>query len=351
MRKNLIIFVYFILVGLLNSCSHKNTVSPSTDTPSITTNFPLILESKTVKEGEKVELPLVMCNHLWDISCKLTFESNGRIRIGKGRDIYQGSYVEIDSINIYVYTVTNPTSLVKTILHGIKIDKNLNIDISQKYNQTTINLTSNNESFSLVTDLFIGNDGIFVESLNGTYTVASLSFDAKTDCTKDILYIADSYGGASSVERIAGNLYIKKGVQSFMTSNFSGGNCYDLYALLKEAVRFSKPRYVIWGSGMNDNSFATWKSITEQAITLIEKSGAEPILITIPSVPTRDKTEINTYVRASGYRYIDFSLAVSDDAGNWFDGFLNQTDKVHPTEKGADALAKRFLEDFPELLN
>ncbi|MDR3261344.1 MAG: hypothetical protein LBT78_05865, partial [Tannerella sp.] len=129
-----------------------------------------------------------------------------------------------------------------------------------------------------------------------------------------------------------------------------GGNAPTLYKLLAEALRFMKPDYVVWASGMNDRDFAAWNEVTVKAIRLIESSGATPVLCTVPSVPSRDKSDINSHIRAGKYRYIDFSIAVSDDKGHWNSGML-AFDNVHPTELGATALAMRALVDFPELLN
>ncbi|MBK5719802.1 hypothetical protein JGH11_02825 [Dysgonomonas sp. Marseille-P4677] len=308
--------------------------------------MPIIRKDVSLAAGQYVEIPLKMGNHLWTMSCLLSFNAFSAVRIGKGRTTYQGAYFRIDATKLYVYSTGQ---LIDTVNHGLTINKSLMIYIEQVYDKTHIYLASQTGNFSYTSSSMAGNYSPFVEADGGAVTVDAFNFDTTPDLSKKILFIADSYGGGQSIARTPGCLYLVLNIQSFMTSNMSGGNASELYSLLQTALSYSKPKFVIWGSGMNDNSFATWKSITEQAITLIEKSGAEPILITIPSVPTRDKTEINTYVRASGYRYIDFSLAVSDDAGNWFAGLLH-SDGVHPTELGAYALAMRALTDLPELI-
>ncbi len=77
----------------------------------------------------------------------------------------------------------------------------------------------------------------------------------------------------------------------------------------------------------------------------------QPILATIPCVPSYDNSYKNAWVRASGYRYIDFASAVNtaQDATTWYDDMLS-SDNVHPDVQGAIALATQVLTDVPEIL-
>ena len=106
---------------------------------------------------------------------------------------------------------------------------------------------------------------------------------------------------------------------------------------------------------MNDGSDKfmanlTWKYYVKKLMDLCDKNNITLILATIPTVPTRDNTGKNDFVRNSGYRYIDFDKAVSDGMGNWKKGMLSD-DGVHPTESGAEAMSEVFLKDFPEIKN
>ena len=77
--------------------------------------------------------------------------------------------------------------------------------------------------------------------------------------------------------------------------------------------------------------------------------GITMIGCTIPTVQTRDKETISALVRNSGLRYIDAYKAVGADAeGNWYSDYLS-SDGVHPTTKGAKAIALQWTIDFPEL--
>ena len=66
-------------------------------------------------------------------------------------------------------------------------------------------------------------------------------------------------------------------------------------------------------------------------------------------MPTVNNEAKNAWVKASGYRYIDFAKAVgADGTGAWYSGMLSG-DNVHPTAKGAKALYTQVLIDLPEI--
>ena len=113
------------------------------------------------------------------------------------------------------------------------------------------------------------------------------------------------------------------------------------------------PKYLVWCIGMNnpDNNElnSSWLTETQIIIKLCEERNITPILATIPSTPTNDNSYKTSWVKSSGYRYIDFEKAVgADKITAWFDGMLS-SDNVHPSELGAKALASRFIIDVPEI--
>ena len=70
----------------------------------------------------------------------------------------------------------------------------------------------------------------------------------------------------------------------------------------------------------------------------------------MPTVPSINNEQKNAWVRASGYKYIDFAKAVgADGTGAWYSGMLSG-DNVHPNDKGAKALYTQAITDFPEFL-
>jgi lysophospholipase L1-like esterase len=109
-------------------------------------------------------------------------------------------------------------------------------------------------------------------------------------------------------------------------------------------------------SGIN----ASYLINTQKFIELCIENGVTPIISTIPSTwgTTSDDSDVtqprnnrvkNAWVKESGCRYIDWADAVENpDGSGWYAGML-YTDGVHPTERGAIALADRFVRDFPEI--
>ena len=90
-------------------------------------------------------------------------------------------------------------------------------------------------------------------------------------------------------------------------------------------------------------------SLQTRAAALKEK-GITPVLSTIPCVPDRINEAKNAWVRASGYRYIDFNRAVgADKSKEWYPGMICP-DLVHPAANGAAALYSQVLIDFPEIM-
>ena len=93
-----------------------------------------------------------------------------------------------------------------------------------------------------------------------------------------------------------------------------------------------------------------WLSSTEEFLALCKERGIIPILSTIPNTPKVYNEPKNRWVRASGYRYVDFNRAVGADKNPaWYPGMLCK-DEVHPDIKGAEALYAQVLVDFPEIM-
>ena len=141
------------------------------------------------------------------------------------------------------------------------------------------------------------------------------------------------------------------GIDNFLTIGLAGGDSGTLFSVLVKALNFGTPRYLIWSLGMND-SYTGWCSYFEKVKELCTSKGIVLVLQTIP-IPNLESNSnqinINTVIKASGYRYIDAAAAMSPDSSwPWYDGYT--TDGVHPTVIGAKVLAARYLSDFPEFM-
>ena len=83
---------------------------------------------------------------------------------------------------------------------------------------------------------------------------------------------------------------------------------------------------------------------------MCQEYGVTPILCTIPHTPKVNNLYKNEWIRESGWRYIDFNLAVVENhsTGDWFEG-MAASDLAHPTQLGAQTLYPQVFVDFPEL--
>ena len=127
----------------------------------------------------------------------------------------------------------------------------------------------------------------------------------------------------------------------------SGATSSQMYADLVKALNFGCPKYLIWALGMNNSADAV--SRYPDIISICEERGIELIMVTVPTTPARDNEALYTYIKNSGFRYIDAYAAVGTNAqGQWYSGYM--VDTVHPNAKGAQAIATQYLVDCPELM-
>ena len=102
---------------------------------------------------------------------------------------------------------------------------------------------------------------------------------------------------------------------------------------------------------MNDYEQTEWENGFEAVVETCSKMNITPIFCTIPNTPARDNSAKNSYIKASGYRYVDIAKAVgADEVGSsWYDGLL-LTDKIHPTEKGAYIIAEYIVTSLADIV-
>ena len=93
-----------------------------------------------------------------------------------------------------------------------------------------------------------------------------------------------------------------------------------------------------------------YREATERFLDICEEKGITPILSTVPLVPERENKYKNEWVRSLPYRYIDFARAVGSEVNvEWYPEMLC-ADRVHPAERGAQALYMQVVCDFPEIM-
>lgn len=144
------------------------------------------------------------------------------------------------------------------------------------------------------------------------------------------------------------------GYDNLMVSGYPGEESRIGFYDWRYAVTLGTPSIAIWAYGMNNTDEgainADWLNYTRVFLEDCKQRDIIPILATIPCVPGGDNSYKNAWVRASGYRYIEFANAVNtaQDATTWFSDMLS-SDNVHPTTEGAIALAIAALEAVPEI--
>ena len=135
----------------------------------------------------------------------------------------------------------------------------------------------------------------------------------------------------------------------------TGATSAEAQRWLSSMLTLGRPRVIVWCMGMNDRPDGAsapgwdWQSGVLAAKRVCQRYGAELVLATIPTTPTKDNERKNDCVRSSGCRYIDFAEAVGAQGdGAWYEGMLSD-DGTHPTVSGALALYRAALAAVPEL--
>jgi hypothetical protein len=282
------------------------------------------------------------------LSCHFEFDSElpfSYVEFGKGKG-YLAGYVKITHDSLFYLKEKNEEYVVSAkFRHNLELSKFLNI---------------------ILTD----NDGIFSCSLMSYSGIYNCSFTSSgSNCgdlfflsgqeTKNIIISAtcnrfkkpiwmfgDSYFGTNT-SRIIGCLE-NLGYCDCYINGKSGQTSIGAFPELTKSLQYGTPSLLLWCLGMNDN-INNYKKYIDEVYSLSRSKGIEVAFLLVPTTETRDKTEHRKYLKDLGVRCIDAYSAVGSNP-SWYEGFLD-TDKVHPSSKGAYSIACQFLIDIPELLN
>lgn len=298
--------------------------------------------------------------------CTVTNIGSGIIRLGHGKNTYNGSYIEIDATNVSVYKYDTAAILQKQEAHNLNIDGTIKVLIKVgNDNKEHITVHAKNGQYKVDDIYWTGRSGsIFAECEGCSLTDVKINWYSN-DYKKSIYAYGDSYFDLKSQIRWTSYL-ISDGFDNLLMDHFSGRGSAEAYLSFVNTLKHGTPKFALWCMGMNnpdteDSINNEWKTATDNFINKCLEKGITPILSTIPNVKggAVDDSDLskarlhnfkNDYVKNSGYRYIDFAKAVGayDNLG-WYDGMLS-IDNVHPSEAGAKALYMQALVDFPELM-
>jgi hypothetical protein len=340
----------------LSSCPTINVKSTITKKTASVVDYSNDLPKSLIKTGNmssgalwELEENNIKTEKIISFSGTLGTLSSLLIGHGKNRD-----YIKIDATNIYHYSAS---ALVNTYPHGLTIENNLQVNIivgSEPNYHATVVLVSSGHEYHCTINEWLGNQGkIFAESVGSTLTGCTLSFVCR-NYTARVFAFGDSYFGHADDVRWCYYL-LTDGYNGALLDGFGGRDSAKALQSLRNAIKHGIPSYIFWALGMNDEENGamnvTWKNCVDAVISICDKYGIEVILATIPNTPTMANTYKNEYVRNSGKRYVDFASAVgANTAGSsWYSGML-QSDNVHPTALGAQALYRQVLANFPEII-
>lgn len=298
--------------------------------------------------GELVLTEIPDNKNYYGIGCNFTTESMGTVKIYKSQNDYCRGEIDIDATNITEYKTGGTTNVIP---HGLTITNGLIISIIKTTKDTEIKLT--NTSGETVTKTLPNWNGckggvIKFVAVSGNYTHVTLTHSG-TWMSKDTWIFGDSYTDfwpAKCYENNATNFYL---------DGYSGRQAQGGYDSLLKALKYGKPKRIIWMLGMNnaDTDSAvneSWNTVFVQLKELCANLNIQLILCTIPNVPERIHTFKNQIIRGSGLPYIDIASAVgaTEKGSNWYEGLLG-SDRVHPSDIGALAIALLLIAGVPDI--
>lgn len=278
------------------------------------------------------------------------------LRFGLGYQAYMGYWIEINSTTVSVYRYVSSEALITSYEHGLDISSGIRASIVAAEETASIILVDAFGTVSKTDNInWWGGGAAFVTNLGNNTIVGNVAY-IPGDITKKIWMFGDSYFSYNQNARWL-HYMIEWNFKNWLANHLPGINSVNSITAFDNLKNLAIPTYIVWGLGMNDNAdsdantpSSTWLSSVEHIIEYCKHNAIEPILCTIPSVPTKLHEGKNNWIRNSGYRYIDFAKAVNAQAdGTWAVGLISG-DGVHPTAAGAKVLASQVLIDFPEIM-
>jgi len=276
---------------------------------------------------------------------------DGAICLNHGKGAYGGSHLEITKDSLIIYNTTASVSS-KTYSHGLHIDGTVKVRIDTDRSSTTVTITTESGTYRKSVSWSGCNGALECSVTNAALNNVDLRWYT-TSMDSDAWFFGDSWFSTSSNARWT--KYLLDDGYDVLLAGYPGMGAPAGSKQFRSLLELDKPEYAVWALGMNNgdrngNINTSWQSATEEFLALCEEYGITPILCTIPTTPKVNNRLKNEWIVNSGYRYIDFDLAVVENhtTGEWFEG-MAATDLNHPTTLGAQALYPQVFADFPEL--
>lgn len=289
------------------------------------------------------------------LSATAFFSTFTSLTVAHGYQLNYGNWCVVDGTNITTYYGTSATQMSQ-VAHGLTISDFLMVIIKQKTAQNAeITIMTKGGQFTTPSAVphWHGSNGdvrmFGAQAMTGAEVSYSLS-----DTLRNVWLFMDSYGTEGDPARVSHQIQ-NLGYGAYLGIGHGGAKSQAIYPQFEKLIALAQPKICVWMLGMNDADSssainASWKSYAEQFAAACEARGIIPVFTVIPNVPNYRHTFKNTWIKSSGYRYVDWAKAVgAESAGSsWYTGMLS-SDDVHPSELGAKALAMRTVLDVPEL--
>lgn len=353
----------FVLYGdsyTANSAFLEGVFTETTEQPVISKGYRTV--TGALNDGDKLEIESTTCKYglRYAFSGKITSFSSITLSHG-GSSAQNSSWIVVDGTKITVYGRYNTSSPIQTYeyTHGLTISDFISIEVIllKDRRAAKVYLQTNGGTYVIDEVYWYGYSivNIAAESNGSVLTDCVLSFSS-SEFRKSLWLFGDSYISDESTARWA--YYLKQDgfLDNVMLAGYPGAAPREMYPLFVNSLAYGRPYMCVWALGMNgdaDPSSTTVGTLYyDYLMWFLDKCkiyNIIPILCTIPTVPSLYHEARNSFIRSSGYRYIDFADAVGAQAdGTWYSGMLSE-DNVHPTPFGAQALYLRALRDCPEL--
>jgi hypothetical protein len=294
------------------------------------------------------------------LQASVIFNDVVSVKVGR-RGSYLSSNIVIDNSTIKLYYQPSTSgggteTLLATYDHGLNIvtGNTLVVLIEKNVRTTKITLLIDTDTFTVETDPSIimaqwfGSP--FIESTSNV-TVLNLSWDNISDCENPIYLYGDSYSSMYSADTWIN--YLPVGFDKISGHTMGGDIASVSITQLITELTYYRPKILIFAMTVN----GTIGNVQGGFIPIANycKFMGIDIVIMVPpptergNVTQADKAE---WIRNSGYRTFDVRAEVTTGSSEttWKEGYL-KADGTHPTEMASKAIAKRALQDIPELFS
>ena len=299
----------------------------------------------TLVTGDTINSDFVLGEYLGDGAFRYNFSAdvksfaaNGSIRIGMGKNVRDGAYIEITSSEIIFWkndgdTVTKKSKGFTIPISGhITIDININGGATIEVRTASGIVTGNDNQFTAkVGEIFVEADNVSL--MNCKFGLGAQAYDA------DVWVLADPTISFKEANSWIGELNATQMIDRVLLMSAYEKYSTDVLSAFERALEISAPRYAVWT--FPTESGEAYDANLVSFIALCKENGVTPILTTELTAIDPANAAKNAAVIASGERYIDFAS---------FEAYTDIYVDGAYTALGAKSLFGKVLLDFPEVI-